>query len=168
MLKFFVIQCLKKFLQIVFIIVSAVYFVVGCTNLKKDDKKDIIDYVNENKEDIVLSCEEVLEKRASEDDIDKVFEDIIDLEIISDIEVLTKGETVVFEGGAEGILTSTFTWGFFYSADDTVKHVVGWVSVNGEPETNEEETSWRWTSDGDDYYYVEKICDKFYYYNAGN
>ncbi len=169
MFLFWGIYGLIHFLKVFCIIIFVVCLAAGSINSAEDDKKEIISYVTDNEDTIIGACDEALSTKSLDTDIDENFEGIIDTDIISDIEVYTDAGVVIFEGGAEGLLTSTFTWGFYYSADDTVyKYAVGWAPCSGEPETNEEGTSWKWISAGDDYYYVEKICDKFYYYNAGN
>ena len=159
---------LISFLKMFCIIIFAVWLVLGNTNSTEDDKEEIISYVTDNKDTIVDVCDEVIGTKPSDVVINEEFEDIIDSDIISDIKVHNSAGVVVFEGGQEGLMTSTFTWGFYYSAYDTVYNAVGWAPSFGEPEINKEGTSWKWISAGDDYYYVEKICDNFYYYNAGN
>ncbi len=71
-----------------------------------------------------------------------------------------------FECIAEGIMTSSFQAGFYYSPDD-VPAIVGWISGPSQ-ELVEDGEGYSWDDGSDNIYYTERICENFYYYQESN
>ena len=88
-----------------------------------------------------------------------------DLEGVLSVSVLVN-ETIEFECIAEGILTSSFQAGFYYSPDDEPAYV-GYFMFSSLDELVESGDGFSY-SDGDNRYYTERICDNFYYYTEAN
>ena len=115
--------------------------------------------------DIVLNNEGMLRNDAENFQSDSKE---ITIRGINDITRLKNG-FIRYECGNEGILTSSFQYGFYYSPDDVPSgYGAPWT---GGVELTEEEygVSWSWKEiNGDNKYYTKKICDNFYYYSASN
>ena len=88
-----------------------------------------------------------------------------DLEGVLSVSVLVN-ETIEFECIAEGILTSSFQAGFYYSPDDEPAYV-GYFMFSSLDELVESGDGFAY-SDGDNRYYTERICENFYYYTEAN
>lgn len=78
-----------------------------------------------------------------------------------------RGELIEFECIAEGILTSSFQAGFYYTPDDEPAYV-GWFLGNRLDELVEDGDGWSYSDGTDNRYYTERICENFYYYTESN
>ena len=89
-----------------------------------------------------------------------------DLEGVLSVSVLVN-DTIEFECIVEGILTSSFQAGFYYSPDDEPAYV-GWFMFNSLDELVEDGDGYSYSDGTDNRYYTERICENFYYYTESN
>ena len=115
------------------------------------DKADVIAFVCENEEALLL-------------DIEKG--DFSAYENTEFIKNINAEETVVdFSCGGAGIGSGTSYVGFYYSSENNMTAV--WCAPSSEDSLTPSEEGYAWQeSNGDNYYYTEHICGNFYYYEA--
>ena len=84
---------------------------------------------------------------------------------IQNVYVSEQPNYIDFECGGSGLGSSTHYYGFFYSPDDDLTAWNGGACPKGE--LLEDGKGFKWEQkDGDNKYYVEKIGDHFFYYEA--
>lgn len=112
-------------------------------------REEILTFVQEH-QDLILSCIE-----------QKDYSSLDSYSIIK--EIYEYGDHIDFYCGGSGMGSQTNYWGFYYSANDYLKAV--WCAQPGEliPRDNGYYCA---EEGGDNSYYVEYICDHFYYYTA--
>lgn len=76
-------------------------------------------------------------------------------------------EIIEFECIAEGLMTSSFQAGFYYSPNDEPAYV-GWFVGNKLDELVEDGDGYSYSDGTDNRYYTERICENFYYYTLSN
>lgn len=80
-------------------------------------------------------------------------------------EINVSEDHVDFDCGAAGFGSQTAYRGFFYTENDDMYAI--WCAPPEDQTLTAEGNGYVWNeTDGDNRYYVEKICDKFYYYDA--
>ena len=130
---------------------GAILLFLVATGDDSADKADVIAFVCENEEALLL-------------DIEKGdFSAYKNTEFIKNINA---EETVVdFSCGGAGIGSGTSYVGFYYSSENNMTAV--WCAPSSEDSLTPSEEGYAWQeSNGDNYYYTEHICGNFYYYEA--
>ena len=118
----------------------------------REDKGLICGFVSSNR-DMLMECIE----SGDYSPLQKVF-------IIHDINPSDSGSTVDFFCGGAGFGSETVYRGFFYSSAKSMFAV--WCAPSAR-ELDEYGSGYMWReSNGDNTYYVEEICENFYYYEA--
>ena len=92
----------------------------------------------------------ILEDMAQQD-----FADTLALEGIEEITSWPGGH--VFHCGGAGLIPESLSTGFFSVSPD--EGLDAWLA-----DAKPYEGGWLWEGDGDNYYFAEKLCDHFYYY----
>ncbi len=122
----------------------------ACSN-NLTDKEDIIKVFNKNEETIIEAV-----KNNSFEQVKK----------ISGIQNVYVGDDYIdFECGGSGMGPSTHYYGFFYSPDDNLTAWNGGACPKDELKENGNGFRWE-QKEGDNIYYVEKIGEHFFYYEA--
>ncbi|MCR5792960.1 MAG: hypothetical protein K6G65_07305 [Lachnospiraceae bacterium] len=119
------------------------------------DKTDIISYVSQNKE-MLMDC--INNQDYTKLNESKTIEDITDYDDTEE-----DGKLVGFECGYSGFASESSYWGFFYSEKDAPDALCSTPIEESELSPDDDGYLWE-DSYGDNTYYVEKICDHFYYY----
>jgi len=114
-----------------------------------ESKADIVSYVEQHREDIVLCIEQ------------NDFTGLDQCGIIKEINV--EEDHIDFFCGGRGFGAETFYCGFYYSPDNDCNAI--WCAPNGLLVQDGAGYSWQ-EGQGDNRYYVEEICDNFFYYEA--
>lgn len=128
---------------------GAFMLLFAATSDDSAEKEDIISFV-EKHQDELLECVES--------------NDYSSLEKYSIIKSVSADETAVdFYCGGAGFGSATFYCGFYYTAENDMSAIYrpskDKLQACGE--------GFEWTEDGgDNRYYTEKICDRFYYYET--
>jgi hypothetical protein len=117
-------------------------------------KTEIFDMVNANYSIILNNIE-------SND-----FNSILQIKGIENVTEETEN-VILFDCGGEGFASETTDYGFYYTDDDLPYNFVN-IFTNHVKEdlVNEGDGYVARQKDGDDYYYTEKIRNKFYYYEV--
>lgn len=127
-------------------------FSAGCLKFDtKASKDEVFDFVMNHKNELSDAIN------------NKDFSNIEKSRIVAN--VFVKEDSVDFECGGSGFGSGTSYVGFFYSANDNMCDV--WCAPSSEEYLVKCGHGFEWQEEtDDDRYYVEKICDKFYYYEA--
>lgn len=121
---------------------------------KSSDKKDdIINDMKQNLDTYAKAAEQVLENPNTAKKID--------LDGVKSIEVWNNRQ-VDFTSSYLGFGSSAHVKGFYYSKDDVPR---GWQGVELTFKKKEKGLLWE-QEDGDNWCYVEKICDNWYYFEV--
>ena len=129
---------------------SAVFLFLAATGDDRAEKEDIFTFVTENRDDL-LRCIEENDHSAFERH-----------KIIQSITVNT--DHVDYDCGGAGVGSGTSYRGFFYSSKGDM--TAPWCIQTGAKLTASG-AGFEWQeSSGDNWYYVEMICEGFYYYEA--
>ena len=148
---------MKKIIGIL-LILSIMMSFATCKLEDRATKESIISFVSENEESI-LKCIERGDYTSIENN-----------KPITEISFDPKKNCVDFYCGGSGFGSGSMYVGFFYSKEDDIKAV--WCAPSLPEHTLmpfDNGYIWKevWTDDGgDNTYYVEKICEYIYYYEA--
>ena len=145
-----------KIKQLTILCMTMMLMFSACGN-RPTSKERVLAVFEEQKE---LICEKIADYGAG----DEVEWD--DLEGVLTVSVRVNG-TIEFECIVEGILTSSFQAGFYYSPDDEPAYV-GWFMFNSLDELVEDGDGYSYSDGTDNRYYTERICENFYYYTEAN
>lgn len=145
-----------KSIKLIFLCMAVILIFAACGN-GPTDKERVLAVFEEQEE---LIREKIADYVAG----DKVEWD--DLEGVLRVSVLFN-KTIEFECIAEGILTSSFQAGFYYSPDDEPAYV-GWFMYSSLDELVEDGDGYSYSDGTDNRYYTERICENFYYYTEAN
>lgn len=146
-----------KFIKLAVMCVAAVLMFAACGN-RPTIKEQVLAVFDDQKELILEKIEEYI----AGDEVE--WEDLEGV-----LSVTTNFESsgiIQFECIAEGILTSSFQAGFYYSPND-VPDYVGWF-VYEQDELVEDGNGYSYSDGTDNRYYTERICEYFYYYTESN
>lgn len=135
-------------------VISIIFITLLSCESKKVTKEDIYNFVFENKEMLLESIEN---KDFDEVEKLKIIEKIKNKEISED-----EKQLVEFLCGGSGFASATSYYGFYYTEDNDISAI--WCAGPKE-EMVPDGKGYSFYS-GDDRYYTEEICDKFYYYEA--
>ena len=122
--------------------------ILSLTGDNRAEKEDIIDYVYENEEELLMAIEQM------------DFSDYENQGIIK--EVRYDNDVIEFSCGGYGWGSATGYVGFYYVPDDDMRAIWCAPSYAGLKSADE---GYEYRS-GDNYYYTENICGHFYYYEA--
>ena len=129
---------------------SALFLFLVATGDDSADKDEVFDFVTENEEELLKAIEagdfSAYENKGFIKDID------------------ANATVVDFSCGGAGVGSGTSYVGFFYTPDDDMTAV--WCAPYSEESLTPSGDGFRWQGDGDNRYYTEQICGKFYYYTA--
>ena len=145
-----------KFIQLAILCAAILFTCTACGD--RLTLKERVLAVFEEQKDMIR------EKIADSDAEDKVEWD--DLEGVLRVSILVN-ETIEFECIAEGLMTSSFQAGFYYSPNDEPAYV-GWFMFNSLDELVEDGDGYSYSDGTDNRYYTERICENFYYYTEAN
>lgn len=145
-----------KPIKLIILCIIAMFMFSACGN--RPTPKEQVLAVFEEQEEVIR------EKIADYGAGDEV--DWDDLESVLSVSVLVN-ETIEFECIAEGILTSSFQAGFYYSPNDKPAYV-GWFMFSSLDELVESGDGYSYSDGTDNRYYTERICENFYYYTEAN
>lgn len=145
-------NCMKKAVALISVLLALVFSLTSCSSSDGiTDKEDIINMFTEN-EDAIISAV----NSESFDEIEKIH-GIQSIDISNDY--------IDFSCGGAGFGPSTHYYGFFYSADDDLLAWNGGACPADELYECGQGYKYQQT-DGDNEYYVEKIGEHFFYYEA--
>lgn len=128
---------------------SALFLYLIATGDDRADKEDIFDFVCENEEELL--------KAIKKSDFSKFKNKGFIKEINADDLV------VEFPCGGFGVGSGTSYVGFYYTPNDDM--TAPWCAASGNLTRSGDGYEWK-EPNGDNYYYTENICGKFYYYEA--
>ncbi len=131
---------------------SAAFLVCVITN--EDDRADkavVFEFVRENEEELLAAIESG---------------DFSLYENQGFIKNIDADETIVdFSCGGAGVGSETFYTGFYYNSENDL--AAAWCAPPSADALTPSGNGYIWYEDpGDNEYYVEKICEYFYYYEA--
>lgn len=130
---------------------TALFLFLVATGDDRANKDDVFKFVCEE--------EEVLLKAIEDGD----FSDFENKGFIKSIDADTN--VVDFYCGGAGIGSNTSYVGFYYTADNDMSAL--WCAPSSADLLTPSGNGFEWKeTNGDDWYYTEHICDKFYYYEA--
>ena len=145
-------------------LVGLVVFIVGCNNNKISQYELICNYVRNNEivlREIVKEISESKEIKVLEYIKDSTVLDKIPKDIVIDKIYKTDDGYIDF-GVDEGFTSSSHYYGFYYSSENEYINKMG---VAGEKQEYKNGVKWQ-VEGNEDFGYVEKIVDNFYYYEA--
>lgn len=146
----------EKIIKLTIFCMTAMLMLSACGN-RPTPKEQVLAVFEEQEE---LICEKIADYGAG----DEVEWD--DLEGVLRVSILVN-ETIEFECIAEGLMTSSFQAGFYYSPNDEPAYV-GWFMFNSLDELVEDGDGYSYSDGTDNRYYTERICENFYYYTEAN
>ena len=145
-----------KTIMLILLCMTVMFTFSACGN--RPTPKEQVLAVFEDQEELI--CEKIADYGAG----DEVEWD--DLEGVLRVSILVN-ETIEFECIAEGLMTSSFQAGFYYSPNDEPAYV-GWFVGNKLDELVEDGDGYSYSDGTDNRYYTERICENFYYYTEAN
>lgn len=146
-----------RHIKLIIICVMALLMFAACGN-RPTKKEQVLAVFEEQKELILEKIEDYIAGDEVEwDDLEGV------LSVTTNFE---SSGIIQFECIAEGILTSSFQAGFYYSPND-VPDYVGWF-VYEQDELVEDGNGYSYSDGTDNRYYTERIYVNFYYYTESN
>lgn len=175
----------KKFLSKVLVILLLVFVIfpvsMSYSACSSRNNADIPTFVLENEELLRKEAEEKLAQYKKESGEEVVLEEAAALIKDAGIwqenaKICVYSERIVYCCSASGLLTATAESGFYYSADDTPfpagEYAGAWFFCEDMEMTEDKDGNiwYIWYEEGstDNYSRSRKICDNFYYYQAGN
>lgn len=145
---------MKKIL-VVLCVIFLLLAVIACNPLDGRADKDMIFRLVTDNQQLLLNC---IEKN----NFDELNWSLSSLSIR---EVDVNEDHVDFSCGGAGFGSQTAYRGFFYTENDDMYAV--WCAPPNDQLLSADGAGYTWTEEnGDNTYYVEKICDNFYYYDA--
>lgn len=148
----------KSYIKIFFIIlcITAMLIFSACGN-RPTPKEQVLAVFEEQKE---LICEKIADYGAGDE---------VDWDDLEGVLSVSKrfNEIIEFECIAEGLMTSSFQAGFYYSPSDEPAYV-GWFVGNKLDELVGDGDGYSYSDGTDNRYYTERICENFYYYTEAN
>lgn len=128
---------------------SILFLVMVASNDDSESKEDIVSFVEQHQEELLLCIEQ---------------NDFTSLEQCSIIKKVNIYENHIdFFCGGRGIGSETFYCGFYYSPSNDWRAI--WCAPRGALVPEGAGYSWQ-EEQGDNRYYVEKVCNYFFYYEA--
>ena len=145
-------KSIKNAVALITALLASVFSLTSCSlSDGLTDKEDIIK--------LFVKHEEAIQSAVNSENFDKI-------EKIRGIQsVYIYDDYIDFSCGGSGFGPSTHYYGFFYSADDNLLAWNGGMCSPNELYENGQGYTYQQTN-GDDMYYVEKIVDHFFYYEA--
>ena len=133
------------------IISSVLFLFLVITSDDSAEKNDVFRFVCENEETLLDAIE------------NRDFSSFENKGFINDVKI--DGMIIDFSCGGAGVGSGTFYVGFYYAPNDDMAAV--WCAPASSELLLPSGNGFEWReSNGDDRYYIENICNDFYYYEA--